>query len=166
MVGVPERIFSLISGVDTFNKDSLKQLFPGLHEREFGLSFTEAIDRCRRDLGRVYSPQSTSEASLYVLANAEQRLNRGQQQIQAANRKMVRAVETIAIRCPRQNVALERRRGRMLERASFQLARRAIPGPEEFFPSTEPRLRQTQRPVQEQIVDYPSVAPRVRNRSR
>jgi hypothetical protein len=162
---VAEEIFCAISTASTFCRDDLKRLFPGLHERDFGLAFTAAIDRCRRELSRVYSPQSATQVGLYVLANGEQRLHRGRQQIGAANRKMLRAAETLAIRGPRRDVDLDRRRTRLLERAAFQTARRLVE-PEEPLPEVVPVIRQRRQSIAPETTEYPRVPPRTRNRLR
>jgi hypothetical protein len=76
---------------------------------------------------------------------------------------MVRAIETIAIWDPEQNVETVRRQSSLLERATFQTARRAYI-PQEPLPSMPPRQRPDWSPPMEPVVDYPPTPPRRRNR--
>jgi len=160
---VSEALFQILAREDTFNRHTLKRrLCPGMRDVDFGLAFHRATERARDELHRVFKPQQGIEGGLYVLANARDRLNRGNNHMRAANRKMIRAVRTIAIPGSPDDVETERQRTSLLERMSFQMARRAVESDTPLPNLPVSRERPARPPVVPEISGYPTVPPRSR----
>ena len=160
---VVDGLLAILARQDRFNRLTLKRrLCPWMHDADFGKAFTKAVDRARDELLRVFAPQQHIETGLYVLADAQQRFNRGCRQIDAANRKMIRGTRTLAIPGDPADVELERRRTGHLERASFQMARRVIVEAEPLPNVVASRERPARPPIVQDTSAYPTVPPRPR----